>query len=115
MGFCFSSSGLCALVQNERNCKNRGADAENELVDTAGEERAGQAGMHIDGYTLPCVTETASGKPLYGTGNSAWGSVVTSRGRMGLGHGFGLILIRSQQPRSLTAPVHSGICIPIRI
>ena len=85
MGFCFSSSGLCALVQNERNCKNRGADAENELVDTAWEERAGQAGMHIDGYTLPCVTETASGKPLYGTGNSAWGSVVTSRGRMGLG------------------------------
>lgn len=64
MGFCSSSPGLCALVQNERNCKNRDADVENELVDSAGEERAGQTGMDTDVYTLPWVTETATGKPV---------------------------------------------------
>lgn len=43
MEVCYSSSGLCALVQNERNCKNRDADVESELVDT-GKERVGQIG-----------------------------------------------------------------------
>ena len=34
----------------------------------------------VDMCTLPCVTQTASGERLHGTGGSARGSVMTSRG-----------------------------------
>ena len=35
----------------------------------------------MDMYTLPCVTQTASGEQLHSTGSSAPGSLTTSRGR----------------------------------
>ena len=34
----------------------------------------------VDMCTLPCVTQTASGERLHGTGGSARGSAMTSRG-----------------------------------
>ena len=40
-GFAPPAQVSVLLVQNERNCKNRDADAENELVDTAGEGEGG--------------------------------------------------------------------------
>ena len=55
--------------------RNRDADAENEHVDTVGEEDGGMNGITI--YILPCVKQIASGKLLYSTGRSAQGSVMT--------------------------------------
>ena len=38
-----------------------------------------------DTYTLPCVKDIASGKLMYSTGSSAWCSVMTYRGGIGVG------------------------------
>ena len=51
---------------------------ENGLVGTAGEEGCEMnKESRTDIYTLPCVKQPASGKPLCNTGTSAWCSVAT--------------------------------------
>ena len=50
-------------------------DVEKGLVDTAREMEGRPSSTDI--YPLPCVKETASGKPLYSTGNSPWCSRMT--------------------------------------
>ena len=49
--------------------------------------REGQINWEIrtDVYTLPCVKQIASRKVLYSTGSSVQCSVMTWRGRMGVG------------------------------
>ena len=58
--------------------RNGDTDAENGLVDTAGE---GEGGTNwessTDMYTLPYVKEIAGGKLLYSTGSPALCSVTT--------------------------------------
>ena len=51
-----------------------------------GGKRATNWDFRID-YTLPCVKQIASGKPLYSTGSSAQCSVMTKRGGMGVDGG----------------------------
>ena len=58
--------------------RNGDTNIENGLVGTAGEEWCEMNwDSSTDMYTLPCVKQPASGKPLCNTGNSAWCSVMT--------------------------------------
>ena len=71
---------MTELQKSNMQGRNRDADIENGLVDTAGE---GEWGTNLESsieiYILPCVKQIASGKLLYKRGSSAWCSVMTWR------------------------------------
>ena len=69
---------MTELQKSNMQGRNRDADIENGLVDTAGE---GEWGTNLESsieiYSLPCVKWIAGGKLPYKTGSSASSSVMT--------------------------------------
>ena len=60
-------------------------DVGDGLVYTAGDEESGKNGDNsTEIYTLPCVKQIDAGKLWYSTGRTAWCSVTTQTGEMGV-------------------------------
>ena len=68
--------------------RNREADVENRLVDTAGEGESGTNWERTETYTLSYVKRIASGEVLYNRGSSDYCSVITWRTEMGVAWGM---------------------------
>ena len=72
------------VAMHLRAGRNRDTDEKNDLVHTSGEGENERVGQIERIYTLACVNQPASGKPLCST-SSAQCCVTTERGRAGEG------------------------------